>query len=90
MLTKQQRNEYNRLAGLMEEAMYGLKMPSGNANLGDLQAGGIYWRCCQVLDAMDKVLDFEEGVEHARFIRNTHGILIKLPNPPATPPTQPT
>ena len=62
----------------LEEALERLKHPSTNANGGEMQAGGAYWRIANALRYVDDVLADHEGEKHAHFIRQTHGELVWL------------
>lgn len=65
-------------AKLLREALSRIERPSGNANGGDMQVGGIYWRLAQVLGefAAPRLEEHEGTEEHAAFIRKTHGVLV--------------
>lgn len=65
-------------ARLLGEAMMCFDKPQSNANGGEIQIGEIYWRVAKVLEYADSILDEKEGLAHAQFIRNTHGILAKF------------
>ena len=63
---------------LVEQALLRLKNPGKNANGGNIQLGGIYWRLAKVLDQfVNRNIVEQEGESHALFIRKTHGILIR-------------
>lgn len=64
---------------LLEEALARIRAPRANANGGNEQVGGAYWRLAKVLSQyLDPKLEQEEGHEHAEFIRAMHGQLLKL------------
>lgn len=73
-------------AKLLREALSRIERPSGNANGGDMQVGGIYWRLAQVLGefAAPRLAE-HEGAEHAAFIRKTHGVLVSAPAAASAP-----
>ena len=65
--------ERNEAIQLMEEALSRIKHPSGRE-----QTGGAYWRLAVVLgDYLSPRLEANEGKQHADFIRETHGVIIK-------------
>lgn len=64
---------------LVEEALARIRAPGANANGGNEQVGGAYWRLAKVLSQyLEPALDQQEGHEHAEFIRATHGRLLRL------------
>lgn len=40
-----------------------------------IPTGGIYWRAAKILSTCDNYLNAHEDIEHANFIRKTHGVL---------------
>jgi len=95
MINANDREKYNTLANLLDEAITRLREPRGNFQGNNLQASGIYWRCCKIVEAMDALLEAEHGCSHAFFIRKTHGVLIKdsttieITEKPSSPPESP-
>lgn len=62
----------------LEGAISRIENHNGNANGGDEQTGGAYWRLARVLkDYLEPRLDEQEGKEHADFIRKNHGVIVK-------------
>lgn len=62
---------------LLQEALNRLENPSGNANGGDIQLGGVYWRLAKVLnDYVDVNMGEQEGCKHAKFIRYSYGAIV--------------
>ena len=62
---------------LLKEALSRIERPSGNANGGNWQAGGAYWRLAKAIKFIDNAMDHVEGKEHAKFIRENHWQLYK-------------
>lgn len=61
---------------LLDEAAARLRKPSRNANGGAVQIGGCFWRLSNVLSYyVEPLLDAEEGVTHAAWLRANHGLV---------------
>lgn len=66
--------ERQQAISLVEEALRRIKHPTPNAKGAPEQTGGGYWRLANVLENyLAPQLEENEGVEHARLIRETHG-----------------
>lgn len=63
---------------LLNEALSRIERPTPNANGGEEQVGGAYWRLSQVLEYyLAPILEEQEGEKHAKFMRETHGVICR-------------
>ena len=70
------REEGEEAVKLLKEALSRIEHPSQNDNGGSMQVGGAYWRLSYVLEKyLRPMLENEEGVDHARFIRDSFGVI---------------
>lgn len=69
---------------LVDQALRKLERPQANANGGEVQLGGVYWRLSKALEFIEPFLYEVEGKKHADFLINTHrktGINISAKSP---------